>query len=253
MPVFKNLVELFSNLSPRRQRETEDQRSAAQRARPPPSTPPRSRPAGSGRNPFTLVPEEADLTETTSPQNTGISPLPTVCIFTYLYARPADICFWRSIFPLITRPCTIPSPWALVSQLRLFFSCCKLFSDIRLGTNSSYQVAHSYVDTFSSPTGSTTADEPLRTSYSHPFLSPNTRLDMSHRNPHPFPAGRSMLMPSPIPRPGDSSQMLNKDQQKDSQNRQDEARLFGARYQYVLPVCVELEILLLTGWFLFAW
>ncbi|OQE24974.1 hypothetical protein PENFLA_c009G00191 [Penicillium flavigenum] len=143
MPVFKNLVELFSNLSPRRQRETEDQRSAAQRTRPPPSTPPRSRPAGSGRNPFTPVPEETDLNQTTSPQDSVITPLPTV--------------------------------------------------------------AHSYVDTFSSPTGSTAADEPLRTSYSHPFLSPNTR-------------------------PGDSSQMLNKDQQKDSQNRQDEARLFGARY-----------------------
>ncbi|KAJ6146962.1 hypothetical protein N7497_008944 [Penicillium chrysogenum] len=168
MPVFKSLVELFSNLSPRRQRDSEDQRSAARRTRPPPSTPPRSRPAGSGHNPFTLVPEETDLTETTSPQNAGITPLPTV--------------------------------------------------------------AHSYVDTFSSPTGSETADELLRTSYPHPFLSPNTRLDMSHRNPHPFPAGRPMLMPSPIPRPGDSSQMLNKDQQKDSQNRQDEARLFGARY-----------------------
>lgn len=156
---------------------------------------------------------------------------------------------------LITRPCTIPSPRALVSQLRLFFPCCKLFPDIRLGTNSSYQVAYSYVDTFSSPTGSSTADEPLHTSYSHPFLSPNTRLDMSHRNPHPFPAGRPMLIPSLIPRPGGLSQMLNKDQQKDSQNRQDEARLFGARYQYVLPLCFELEILLLTSWFFFffAW
>lgn len=168
-----------------------------------------------------------------------------------LYARPTDICFWRSIFPLDNSTLhNSLSPWALVFQLCLFFSCCLLFSDIRLGTNRSCQVAHSYVDTFSSPTGSETADELLRTSYPHPFLSPNTRLDMSHRNPHPFPAGRPMLMPSPIPRPGDSSQMLNKDQQKDSQNRQDEARLFGARYQYVLSVCVELEILLLTSWFL---
>ncbi|CAG8900282.1 unnamed protein product [Penicillium egyptiacum] len=169
MPVFKNLVELFSNLSPRRrQRQTEDQRSAAQRARPPPSTPPRARPAGSGRSPFTLVADETHLTETTSPQNAGIAPLPTV--------------------------------------------------------------AHSYVDTFSSPTGSTTADEQLRTRSSHPFLSPITRLDMSRRNPQPFSAGRQKLIPPPIRRPGDSLQMLNKDQQKDSQNRQDEARLFGARY-----------------------
>ncbi|CAI7678151.1 unnamed protein product [Penicillium discolor] len=143
MPVFKNLVDLFSNLSPRRQRETEDQRSAAQQARPPPSTPPRSRPAGSSRNPFTLLSDEINLTETTSPKDTGIAPLPTV--------------------------------------------------------------VHSYVDTFSSPTGSTTADEPLRTRPFHPFLLPITRQ-------------------------GDSSPMLNKDQQKDSQNRQDEARLLGARY-----------------------
>ncbi|CAI7666750.1 unnamed protein product [Penicillium palitans] len=143
MPVFKNLVDLFSNLSPRRQRETEDQRFAAQQARPPPSTPPRSRPAGSGRNPFTLLSDEINLTETSSPKNAGIAPLPTV--------------------------------------------------------------VHSYVDTFSSPTGSTTADEPLRTRSFHPFLSPITRQ-------------------------GDPSPMLNKDQQKDSQNRQDEARLLGARY-----------------------
>ncbi|OQD71107.1 hypothetical protein PENPOL_c001G01449 [Penicillium polonicum] len=168
MPVFKNLVDLFSNLSPRRQRETEDQRSATERARPPPSTPPRSRPAGSGHNPFTLLSDEINLTETTSPKNAGIAPLPTV--------------------------------------------------------------AHSYVDTFSSPTGSTTADEPLRTRPFHPFLSPITRLAMSHRNPQPFPAGRQKLIPPPNPRLGDSSQMLNKDQQKDSQNRQDEARLLGARY-----------------------
>ncbi|CAG8886231.1 unnamed protein product [Penicillium nalgiovense] len=209
MPVFKNLVELFSNLSPRRQRENENQRSA-QRARPPPSTPPRSRPAGSGRNPFTLVPEETDLTETTSSQDAGITPLPTVCIFPDLYARPADICFWRSIFP---------------------FDNSTLHNSLASGTClSAPPVLSFYVDTFSSPTGSSTADEPLHTSYSHPFLSPNTRLDMSHRNPHPFPAGRPMLIPSLIPRPGGLSQMLNKDQQKDSQNRQDEARLFGARY-----------------------
>lgn len=92
MPVFKNLVDLFSNLSPRRQRETEDQRSAAQQARPPPSTPPRSRPAGSGRNPFTLLSDEINLTETTSPNNAGIAPLPTVCMIPYLHARPANIC-----------------------------------------------------------------------------------------------------------------------------------------------------------------
>ncbi|KAJ5165502.1 Peptidase C48 SUMO/Sentrin/Ubl1 [Penicillium coprophilum] len=54
---------------------------------------------------------------------------------------------------------------------------------------------------------------------------------MSHRNPQPSPADRPKLIPPPIPRPGDSSQMLNKDQQKDSQNRQDEARLFGAKYR----------------------
>ncbi|KGO77335.1 Peptidase C48, SUMO/Sentrin/Ubl1 [Penicillium italicum] len=53
---------------------------------------------------------------------------------------------------------------------------------------------------------------------------------MSHQNPQSFPAGRQKLIPPPIPRQGDSSQMLNKDQQKDSQNRQDEARLLGARY-----------------------
>lgn len=172
MPVFKNLVDLFSNLSPRRerqrQRETEDQRSAVEQARPPPSTPPRSRPAGSSHNPFTLLSDELNLTETTSPKNARIAPLPTV--------------------------------------------------------------VHSYVDTFSSPTGSTTADEPLRTRSSHPFLSPITRLDMSHRNPQPFPAGKQKLIPPPIPRQGDSSPMLSKDQQKDSQNRQDEARLLGARY-----------------------
>lgn len=94
MPVFKNLVDLFSNLSPRRQRqrETEDQRSAVEQARPPPSTPPRSRPAGSGRNPFTLLSDELNLTETTSPKNAGIAPLPTVCMLPYLHARPADIC-----------------------------------------------------------------------------------------------------------------------------------------------------------------
>ncbi|KAJ5365837.1 Peptidase C48 SUMO/Sentrin/Ubl1 [Penicillium concentricum] len=167
MPVFKNLVELFSNLSPRRQRQTEDQRSAVQRAERPPSTPPRSRPAGSGRDSFPLG-SEINLTELTSPRNTGITLLPTA--------------------------------------------------------------APSYVDTFSSPTGSTTADELLRSRFSHPFLSPTTRLDMSHRNPEPFPTGRPKLMP-PNPRPGDSSQMLDKDQQKDSQNRQDEARLFGAKYR----------------------
>ncbi|KAG0155680.1 hypothetical protein PDIDSM_2853 [Penicillium digitatum] len=113
MPVFKNLVDLFSNLSPRRQRETEDQRSAIERAQPPPSTP--------------LVLGQLDL------------------------------------------------------------------------------AVHSYVDTFSSPTGSTTADEPLCPRFSHHFLSSITRQ-------------------------GYSLQMLNKDQQKDSQNRQDEARLLGARY-----------------------
>ncbi|KAJ5941552.1 hypothetical protein N7516_001720 [Penicillium verrucosum] len=53
---------------------------------------------------------------------------------------------------------------------------------------------------------------------------------MSHRNPQRFPAGRQKLIPPPIPRQGDSSPMLNKDKQKDSQNRQDEARLLGARY-----------------------
>ncbi|KGO43406.1 Peptidase C48, SUMO/Sentrin/Ubl1 [Penicillium expansum] len=162
------LLDLFSNLSPRRQRETEDRRSAVERARPPPSTPPRSRPAGSSRNPFALLSDEINLTERTSPQNAGIAPLPTA--------------------------------------------------------------VHSYVDTFSSPTGSTTADEPLRPRFPHPFLSPITRLDMSHRNPQRFPAGRQKLIPPPISRQGDSSQMLNKDQQKDSQNRQDEARLLGARY-----------------------
>ncbi|CAI7651914.1 unnamed protein product [Penicillium glandicola] len=54
---------------------------------------------------------------------------------------------------------------------------------------------------------------------------------MSHPNQQPSPAGRQKLIPPPIPRPGDSSQMLNKDQQKDSQNRQDEARLLGAKYR----------------------
>lgn len=74
---------------------------------------------------------------------------------------------------------------------------------------------------------------------------------MSHRNPQRFPAGRQKLIPPPIPRQGDSSPMLNKDKQKDSQNRQDEARLLGARYPYVLRVCVDsLEILLLTSFFL---
>ncbi|EKV10908.1 hypothetical protein PDIG_53960 [Penicillium digitatum PHI26] len=113
MPVFKNLVDLFSNLSPRRQRETEDQRSAIERAQPPPSTPPRSRSAGSGRNPFALLSDEINLTETASPPNTGIVPFPTA--------------------------------------------------------------VHSYVDTFSSPTGSTTADEPLCPRFSHHFLSSITR------------------------------------------------------------------------------
>lgn len=42
-------------------------------------------------------------------------------------------------------------------------------------------------------------------------------------------------MHSSFPRPGDSSPMLNKDKQKDSRDRQDEARLLGARYQYGLP------------------
>ncbi|KAJ5836969.1 Peptidase C48 SUMO/Sentrin/Ubl1 [Penicillium robsamsonii] len=174
MPVFKNLVELFSNLSPRRPRQTEDQRSAIQRAEPPPSTPPRSRPAGPGRDFFALG-SGTNLVEPTSPRNAGIALLPTA--------------------------------------------------------------AHSYVDTFSSPTGSTTADELLRSRFSHPFLNPTTRLDMSHRNPQPFPTGQPKLMPPPIPRLGDSSQMLNKDQQKDSQNRQDEARLFGAKYRrFFFPV-----------------
>ena len=86
MPVFKNLVELFSSLSPRRKRETEDQRSALQRAQPPLSTPPRSRPAGSGRNPCILASEETNLTEITPPQNTGIARLPTVCLSLYLHA-----------------------------------------------------------------------------------------------------------------------------------------------------------------------
>ncbi|KAI3112662.1 hypothetical protein CBS147333_3636 [Penicillium roqueforti] len=178
MPVFKNLVELFSSLSPRRKRETEDQRSALQRAQPPLSTPPRSRPAGSGRNPFILAPDEPDLTETTSPQNAAIAPLSTV--------------------------------------------------------------VHSYVDSFSSPTGSTTAEEPLRTRFSHPSLSPITRLDMSRRNPQNSPAGRPELMSSSIPRPGDSSQMLNKDQQTDSQNRKDEARLLGGRYHDSNAVKIKL-------------
>ncbi|OQE02187.1 hypothetical protein PENVUL_c040G09987 [Penicillium vulpinum] len=166
MPVFKNLVELFSNLSPRHQRQTEDQRSAVRRE-PPPSTPPRSRPAGPGCDSFTLG-SPTSLSEPTSLRNPEIAPLPTV--------------------------------------------------------------VHSYVDTFLSPTRSTTADERLRTRFSHPFLNPITRLDMSRRNPQTFPAGKQKLIPPPIPRPGDSPQMLNKDQQKDSQNRQDEARLFGARY-----------------------
>ncbi|KAJ5512208.1 Peptidase C48 SUMO/Sentrin/Ubl1 [Penicillium fimorum] len=173
MPVFKNLVELFSNLSPRRQRQTEDQRSAIQRAERPPSTPPRSRPAGPGRDFFPLG-SETNLTKPTSPRNAEIALLPTA--------------------------------------------------------------AHSYVDTFSSPTGSTTADELLRSRFSYPFLNPTTRLDMSHRSPQPFPTGRPKLIPPPIPRPGDSSQMLNRDQQKDSQNRQDEARLFGAKYRRLFPV-----------------
>lgn len=130
MPVFKNLVELFSNLSPRRKRETEDQRSAARRAQPPPSTPPRSRPAGSSRNPFTLVSDETNLTGTTSPQNAGIAPFQTVCIFPYLHARPADICFWPSIFLfdnstlhnlLVLRTYLSGSAWFLAASYRQVF------------------------------------------------------------------------------------------------------------------------------------
>ncbi|KAJ5442902.1 Peptidase C48 SUMO/Sentrin/Ubl1 [Penicillium cf. griseofulvum] len=168
MPVFKTLVDLFSNLSPQRQRQTEDQRSIVQRAERPPSTPPRSRLAGSGRDYFTLG-SDTNLTEIFSPRNAGTAPLSTA--------------------------------------------------------------VHSYVDTFSSPTGSTTADERLRSRFSHPLLNPITRLDMSHRNPQPFSAGRQTLIPPPIPRPGNSSQMSNEDQQKDSQNRKDEARLLGGKYR----------------------
>lgn len=116
MPVFKNLVDLFSNLSPRRQRETEDQRSAVEQARPPPSTPPRARPAGSDPNPFTLLSDKINLTETTSPRDAGIAPLPTVCMLPYLHARPADnLLFGRAYCFLITRPYPISSTCALIS------------------------------------------------------------------------------------------------------------------------------------------
>ncbi|KAJ5795194.1 Peptidase C48 SUMO/Sentrin/Ubl1 [Penicillium paradoxum] len=53
---------------------------------------------------------------------------------------------------------------------------------------------------------------------------------MSHRNPQLSPAGRQKLMPPSLSRPGDSSPMLDKDKKKDSRDRQDEARLLGARY-----------------------
>jgi hypothetical protein len=108
MPVFKNLVDLFSNLSPRRRRQTEDQRSTVQRAERLPSTPPRSRAVGSGRDSFFLG-SDTNLTEILSPRNAGSDPLSTVCI-SYLHARvPPIFALGRPYRLLIARPYNLPT------------------------------------------------------------------------------------------------------------------------------------------------
>ena len=61
------------------------------------------------------------------------------------------------------------------------------------------------------------------------------------------PAGAQKLTTQPARRTGHSSQMLNNDPQKDSRDRQDEARLLGGSYKCVVRLRGCIEILMLTG------
>jgi hypothetical protein len=69
--------------------------------------------------------------------------------------------------------------------------------------------------------------------------------------PMPHPAARQRLTNLPFLRLGQSPQMVNKDKRANSQDRKDEARLFGGTFPgYVMRLNVmRIGILVLTGGF----
>ncbi|KAJ5575657.1 Peptidase C48 SUMO/Sentrin/Ubl1 [Penicillium sp. DV-2018c] len=85
----------------------------------------------------------------------------------------------------------------------------------------------SYVDTFAYPTGSTTASSRLRARSPNPILGSFAQSEIHPRRNCRWTHADNLF----TSRLGDSRQMLDHDKQMGSRDRQDEARLLGARYR----------------------